>query len=162
VVSAIGLGAALLVGAATGVALQQRLAGTVVASLTVALISLVAWHTAQTTAIVRRGIARVTIGNGMVALASSSARVPLISPSLLRRYGLRSALIFVLTILTLGASTVDRRDSAQRTLSSRAGPVRSAGRGRGRGRRWRYPRWPSRPSCPPGPGRSRRGPRRRR
>jgi len=112
VVSAIGLGAALLVGAATGVALQQRLAGTVVASLTVALISLVAWHTAQTTAIVRRGIARVTIGNGMVALASSSARVPLISPSLLRRYGLRSALIFVLTILTLGASTFMLREAA--------------------------------------------------
>jgi GT2 family glycosyltransferase/DNA-binding beta-propeller fold protein YncE len=112
VVSAIGLGAALLVGAATGVALQQRLAGTVVASLTVGLISLVAWRTAQTTAIIRRGIARVTIGDGMVAMPSSSARVPLISPSLLRRYGLRSAFIFVLTILTLGASTFMLREAA--------------------------------------------------
>ena len=66
VVAALGLGAALLVGAATGVALQQPLAGTIVASLTVALIALVAWRTAQTTAIVRRGIARVTVGAGMV------------------------------------------------------------------------------------------------
>jgi O-antigen biosynthesis protein len=112
VVSAIGLGSALLIGAATGVALKQRVAGTVVASLTVGLIALVAWHTAQTTAIVRRGISRVTIGDGMVEMPSSSARVPLLSPSLLRRYGLRSALIFVLTILTLGASTFMLREAA--------------------------------------------------
>jgi GT2 family glycosyltransferase/DNA-binding beta-propeller fold protein YncE len=112
VVAAVGLGAALLVGAATGVALQQRLAGTIVASLTVALIGIVAWRTAQTTAIVRRGISRVTIGTGMVARPSSSARAPLISPSLLRRYGLRSALIFVLMILTLGASTFMLREAA--------------------------------------------------
>jgi GT2 family glycosyltransferase/DNA-binding beta-propeller fold protein YncE len=112
VVAAVGLGAALLVGAATGVALQQRLAGTIVASLTVALIGILAWRTAQTTAIVRRGISRVTIGTGMVARPSSSARAPLISPSLLRRYGLRSALIFVLMILTLGASTFMLREAA--------------------------------------------------
>jgi GT2 family glycosyltransferase/DNA-binding beta-propeller fold protein YncE len=112
VVAALGLGAALLLGAATGVALQQRLAGTIVASLTVALIALVAWRTAQTTAIVRRGIARVTIGAGMVAMPSSPARAPLIAPSLLRRYGLRSAFIFVLMILTLGASTFMLREAA--------------------------------------------------
>jgi GT2 family glycosyltransferase/DNA-binding beta-propeller fold protein YncE len=112
VVSAIGLGTALLVGAATGVALQQRLAGAIVASLTVGLIGIVAWRTAQVTAIVRRGISGVTVGNGMVAMASSSARVPLISPSLLRRYGLRSAFIFMLAILTLGASTFMLREAA--------------------------------------------------
>ena len=112
VVSAIGLGTALLVGAATGVALQQRLAGTIVASLTVGLIGIVAWHTAQVTAIVRRGISGVTVGTGMVAMPSTSARVPLISPSLLRRYGLRSAFIFVLAILTLGASTFMLREAA--------------------------------------------------
>jgi GT2 family glycosyltransferase/DNA-binding beta-propeller fold protein YncE len=112
VVAALGLGAALLVGAATGVALQQRLAGTVVASLTVALIAFVAWRTAQTTAIVRRGIARVTIGAGMGAMPSSPARPPLVAPSLLRRYGLRSAFIFVLMILTLGASTFMLREAA--------------------------------------------------
>src|SRR6185436_1137821 len=47
VVSAIGLGTALLIAAGTGVALKQRLAGTVAASLTVGLIGIVAWHTAQ-------------------------------------------------------------------------------------------------------------------
>ena len=43
----------------------------------------------------RRGIARVTVGNGMVAMPSGPARAPLIAPSLLRIYGLRSAFIFV-------------------------------------------------------------------
>ena len=112
VVSASSLGTALLIAAGTGVALKQRLAGTIAASLTVGLIGIVAWHTAQVTAIVRRGIERVTVGSGMVALESTLARVPLISPSLLRRYGLRSALIFVLTILTLGASTFMLREAA--------------------------------------------------
>ena len=40
--------------------------------MTVALIIGVLWRTAQTTAIVRRGIARVTLGNGMVAMPSES------------------------------------------------------------------------------------------
>jgi len=112
VVAAVGLGAALLVGAATGVALQQRLAGTIVASLTVGLIALLAWRTAQSTAIVRRGIASVTVGAGMVAMPSGPARAPLVAPSLLRSYGLRSAFIFVLMILTLGASTFMLREAA--------------------------------------------------
>jgi O-antigen biosynthesis protein len=112
VVAAVGLGAALLVGAATGVALQQRLAGTIFASLTFGLIALLAWRTAQTTAIVRRGIASVTVGAGMVAMPSGPARAPLVAPSLLRSYGLRSAFIFVLMILTLGASTFMLREAA--------------------------------------------------
>ncbi len=70
------------------------------------------WRTAQTTAIVRRGIARVTLGSGMVAMPSSPARAPLIAPSLLRMYGLRSAFIFVLMIVTLGASTFLLREVA--------------------------------------------------
>ena len=112
VVAAVGLGSALLVGAATGVALQQRLAGTIVASLTVGLIALLAWRTAQSTAIMRRGIASVTVGAGMVAMPSGPARAPLVAPSLLRSYGLRSAFIFVLMILTLGASTFMLREAA--------------------------------------------------
>ena len=87
-----------------------RLAGTIV-SLTVALIVGVGWRTAQTTAIVRRGIARVTLGAGMVAMPSSPVRAPLIAPSLLRMYGLRSAFIFVLMIVTLGASTFMLREA---------------------------------------------------
>jgi len=120
IVAALGIGGALLAGAMSGAAIlagatagtlrNWRIAGTVVSSLTVALIIGVLWRTAQTTAIVRRGIARVTLGNGMVAMPSGPARAPLIAPSLLRMYGLRSAFIFVLMIVTLGASTFMLRE----------------------------------------------------
>ena len=53
-------------GAAAAALRNWRIAGTVVSSLTVALIVGVLWRTAQATAIVRRGIARVTLGTGMV------------------------------------------------------------------------------------------------
>jgi GT2 family glycosyltransferase/DNA-binding beta-propeller fold protein YncE len=112
VVTAILLGGALLIGAGFGVALRYPLVGTLVAVLTVILILFGAWRTAQTTAIVRRGVARVTIGNGMVALPSQQVRVPLVAPSLLRMYGLRSTIIFVLMIVTLGASTFMIREAA--------------------------------------------------
>jgi len=46
----------------------------------------------------------------MVAMPSSPARAPLIAPSLLRMYGLRSTFIFVLMIVTLGASTFMLRE----------------------------------------------------
>ena len=111
-VSALLLGGALLVSAGFGVALRYPLVGTVAAGLTVVLILYGAWRTAQTTAIVRRGVARVTIGNGMVAMPSHSTRAPLVAPSLLRMYGLRSAIIFVLMIVTLGASTFMLREAA--------------------------------------------------
>jgi DNA-binding beta-propeller fold protein YncE len=112
IVSAIGLGAALLVGAATGVALRQPLAGTIAATVSVLLIVLVGWRTAQTTAIVRRGIERVTVGSGMVAMPSTPSRAPLIAPSLLRMYGLRSAFVFTFIIIALGASTFMLREAA--------------------------------------------------
>jgi GT2 family glycosyltransferase/DNA-binding beta-propeller fold protein YncE len=122
IVAALGIGAALLVGATWGAAMlagaasgtirNWRIAGTVVSTLTLALIAGVLWRTAQATAIVRRGIARVTIGNGMVAMPSSPARAPLIAPSLLRSYGLRSTFVFVLMIVTLGASTFMLREAA--------------------------------------------------
>ena len=112
IVSALGLGMALLVGAATGVVLRWPLAGTLVAGFTLVLIMVVAWRTAQTTAIVRRGIAHVTVGTGMVGLHPGPARVPLVSPSLLRMYGLRSAFIFVVMIVALGAGTFMLREAA--------------------------------------------------
>jgi cellulose synthase/poly-beta-1,6-N-acetylglucosamine synthase-like glycosyltransferase/DNA-binding beta-propeller fold protein YncE len=112
VVSALLLGGALLVSAGFGVALRYPLIGTIAAGLTVLLILYGAWRTAQTTAIVRRGVARVTIGNGMVAMPSHKVRAPLIAPSMLRMYGLRSAIIFVLMIVTLGASTFMLREAA--------------------------------------------------
>jgi GT2 family glycosyltransferase len=112
VVTALGVGVALSVGAATGVALRRPLAGTAVAALTVALVALVLWRTAQTAAIARRGIGRVTLGAGMVAMPSGPARAPLVAPSMLRAYGLRSAIIFAVMILSLGASTFMLREAA--------------------------------------------------
>jgi GT2 family glycosyltransferase/DNA-binding beta-propeller fold protein YncE len=113
IVAALALGTVLLVGAAYGVALRYPLVGSVVAGLTVLLILFGAWRTAQTTAIVRRGIARVTIGSGMVAMpASHSIRAPLVAPSLLRMYGLRTAIIFVVMIVALGSSTLMLREAA--------------------------------------------------
>ena len=112
VVTALFLGTALLVGAGFGVALRYPAVGTVAAVLTVMLILFGAYRTAQTTAIVRRGVSRVTIGNGMVAMPSQTVRAPLVTPSLLRMYGLRSAIVFVLMIMTLGASTFMLREAA--------------------------------------------------
>ena len=112
IVSAVGLGMVLLVGAATGVVLRWPLAGTLVALFTLGLIMVVAWRTAQTTAIVRRGIAHVTVGSGMVSMHPGPARVPLVAPSLLRMYGLRSAFIFVVMIVALGAGTFILREAA--------------------------------------------------
>ncbi|MFI5179031.1 MAG: hypothetical protein ACHQO8_10725, partial [Vicinamibacterales bacterium] len=111
VVTALGIGVALSVGAATGVALRRPLAGTAVAALTVALVALVLWRTAQATAIARRGIRHVTLGSGMVAMPSGPARAPLVAPSMLRAYGLRSAIIFAVMILSLGASTFILREA---------------------------------------------------
>jgi GT2 family glycosyltransferase len=112
VVAALGIGVALLVGAATGVALRRPLAGSVVAALTVGLILFVLWRTAQTTAIARRGIRRVTVESGMLAMPSGPARAPLVAPSMLRMYGLRSALIFAVMILSIGAHTFMLREAA--------------------------------------------------
>ncbi|MCU1383792.1 MAG: glycosyl transferase, family 2 [Acidobacteria bacterium] len=120
IVAALGIGGALFAGATSGAAIlaaatsgtlrSWRIGGTLVSSLTVALILGVLWRTAQTTAIVRRGIARVALGSGMVSMPSSAVRAPLIAPSLLRMYGLRSAFVFVLMIVTLGASTFMLRE----------------------------------------------------
>ncbi len=112
ILSAVGLGAALLVGAVSGVAVASPVAGMIVSALTLTLIVVVAWRTAQTTAIARRGIARITLGSGMVAMPSGPARVPLVAPSLLRSYGMRSAVIFVVMILSLGAGAVMLREAA--------------------------------------------------
>jgi GT2 family glycosyltransferase/sugar lactone lactonase YvrE len=112
VVSALALGVVLLVGAAFGVSLRWPLAGTIVAGAAVGLIAFVAWRTGQTTAITRRGIASVTVGKGMTQLESAPAHAPLVAPSMLRMYGLRSAIIFVVMIAALGAGTFMLREAA--------------------------------------------------
>ena len=112
VVTAVVFGATLLVGAVYGVALRWPLAGTIVSGVAVLAVMIVAWRTAQTTAIVRRGIAKVTVGSGMVKMRSAPAHSPLVTPSLLRMYGLRSAIIFLVMIVTLGAGTFMLREAA--------------------------------------------------
>src|SRR5262249_32637981 len=93
VVSAVGIGAGLLVGAIFGVALRWPSIGSGVAAATVLLIAAVLYRTAQATAIARRGIRHVTIGQEMVAMKPGPARVPIVAPSILRIYGLRSAMV---------------------------------------------------------------------
>jgi GT2 family glycosyltransferase/DNA-binding beta-propeller fold protein YncE len=115
VLIAIGTGLALkhpLIAAATTFALKRPLGGAVAAVLMVAVVAFAAWRTAQATAILRRGIQKVAAAGGMVALTSGPARVPLIAPSILRTYGLRSALVFFIMIVTLGASTFMLREAA--------------------------------------------------
>lgn len=112
VVAAVGIGVGLLVGAAFGVALRWPAIGTAVAGATVALIAAVLYRTAQSTAIARRGIRHVTLGAGMIEMPSGPARMPIVAPSIIRMYGLRSAMVFTLMILSLGASTFILREAA--------------------------------------------------
>jgi sugar lactone lactonase YvrE len=48
----------------------------------------------------------------MTPMPAGPAKVPLVAPSMLRTYGLRSATLFVVMILALGASTFMLRDAA--------------------------------------------------
>jgi GT2 family glycosyltransferase/DNA-binding beta-propeller fold protein YncE len=82
------------------------------ALLVVVVSAIAAWRTAQATATVRRGIEQVAVSQGMVALRSGPARAPLIGPTLLRSYGLRSAIIFVVMIVALGTGTFMLREAA--------------------------------------------------
>jgi GT2 family glycosyltransferase/sugar lactone lactonase YvrE len=112
VVTALAVGIGLIIGAYRGVAYRLPSVGTIVAGATVALIAFVLWRTAQATATARRGIEQVTIGSGMVAMPSGPARAPLVAPSIVRTYGLRSAIIFAIMILSIGASTFMLREAA--------------------------------------------------
>ena len=112
VVGALALGLALFVAAAFGVALRWPPAGAITGGLTILVIAVALWRTAQATAVLRRSVEAVTIDQGMYRMPSGPARVPLLAPSLLRMYGLRSATIFVIMILSLGASTFMLREVA--------------------------------------------------
>ncbi len=112
IVSALVFGIALVACAWAGVAYRWPLGAVIAAGLTTVVTVFVVWRTAQTAGTVKRGIAHVTVGSGMAALRSGPARVPLIPPSLLRAYGLRSAIVFVLMMLSIGASTFMLREVA--------------------------------------------------
>ena len=127
IVSALGLALTLLLGAVAGVALRWPISGALSAGLTLGLIAFTIWRTAQGTAIVRRAVDRVADGLQMVVLRSGPAGVPPIAPSLVRRYGLRSAFIFVVMIVGVGAGTLMLREAA--TVVLVIGPSTGAGSG---------------------------------
>ena len=112
VVSAVALAAPLLAAASAGVALRWPLAGVVAATVALVVAIFSGWRTAQTTAILHRGVEAVAARQGMTAMEASPARGLLLAPSLLRMYGLRSAAVFVVMILALAAGTFMVREAA--------------------------------------------------
>ncbi|MQA29255.1 MAG: glycosyltransferase [Luteitalea sp.] len=112
IVSAVAIAAALLASALTGLALRWPLAGAAAAAVALAIPGFAAWRTAQVTAIVHRGVTWVANQGGMVAMKSGPARVPLVAPSVLRVYGLRTAAVFLVMIAGLGAGTFMLREVA--------------------------------------------------
>ena len=112
IVTAVAIAAALLASASAGLALRWPLAGAIAAALALAIPAFAAWRTAQVTAIVHRGVKAVADQSGMVKMKSGPARVPLIAPSVLRVYGLRTAALFLVMIVGLGAGTFMLREVA--------------------------------------------------
>jgi cellulose synthase/poly-beta-1,6-N-acetylglucosamine synthase-like glycosyltransferase/DNA-binding beta-propeller fold protein YncE len=112
IVSAIALAAGLLAAAITGVALRWPPAGATAAIFSLAIAVFAGWRAAQATAIVQRGISAIAASQHMVRMKSGPARAPLIAPSLLRVYGLRTAAIFLVMILGVGAGTFMLREAA--------------------------------------------------
>src|SRR5262249_9476245 len=95
-----------------GVAYRYPRVGSLVAAAVVVLVLLVLYGTAQATAIARRGIGSVASQAGMTALPSGPARAPLLAPSVLRRYGVRTAIVFAVMIMSIGVSTFMLREAA--------------------------------------------------
>jgi GT2 family glycosyltransferase/DNA-binding beta-propeller fold protein YncE len=112
VVSALALGFALLVAVVFGLALRWPPAGVITSGLTILVIAAALWRIAQATAILRRSLERVVADHRLDKMPSGPVRTPLAAPSLLRMYGLRSATIFVVMLLSLGASTFMLREAA--------------------------------------------------
>ncbi len=112
IASAIVIGAATLAAVITGVALRWPPAGALAAIISVAIAAYGVWRTAQTTAIVQRGVTAVTTRAHMVTMKSGPVGVPLVVPSMFRAYGLRSAALFLVMILAVGAGTIMLREAA--------------------------------------------------
>jgi GT2 family glycosyltransferase/DNA-binding beta-propeller fold protein YncE len=112
IISAVLLATGLLGAAITGVALRWPPAGAGAAVISLLVAVGAAWRTAQATAIVQRGMGAVAAHQGMVRMKAGPARAPLIAPSILRVYGLRTAAILVVMILGIGAGTFMLREAA--------------------------------------------------
>jgi GT2 family glycosyltransferase/DNA-binding beta-propeller fold protein YncE len=89
-----------------------RIIGITAPVLALVLVAFAALRTAQVTAILRRGVEAVALRQGMVAMPSAPARTPLVAPSMLRAYGLRSAIVFIVMIVAIGAGTFMLREAA--------------------------------------------------
>ena len=112
VATAVALGLALMVAASAGFAYRWPAAGVAAAGLTLGLGVFVWARTARAAATVRQALERVSAALELAPLRPEPARAPLLAPSLPSTYGIRSAPVFVLTILSLGASTFLLRDAA--------------------------------------------------
>jgi GT2 family glycosyltransferase/DNA-binding beta-propeller fold protein YncE len=112
IVSAVVFSAVLLASASAGVALRWPLAGIIGAVATIAVASYAVWLTAQTTAIVQRGIRAVADQSAMIRIKSARARVPLLAPSMARVYALRTAAVFLVMVVGVGAGTLMLREAA--------------------------------------------------
>jgi GT2 family glycosyltransferase/sugar lactone lactonase YvrE len=110
--AAIVLGLSLLGGVLFGVALRWPAVGATTAGLAVVVIAFAAWRTAQVTAILRRAVNRVAADQQMIRIGSGPIRGPLLAPALLRTYGLRSAMVFVIAIVAVGSGTLMLREAA--------------------------------------------------
>lgn len=112
IVAATALAAGLLASVITGVALRWPPAGATAAVISLAVTLFVAWRTAQATATMHRGVRAVASRLDMTPMKPGPARVPLIAPTMLRAYGLRTAAIFLVMILALGTGTFMLREAA--------------------------------------------------
>ena len=112
VLSAVTLAAPILAAAGAGVALKWPLAGVTAAIIAIGVTIASGWRTAQTTALLHRGVDQVTARQGMIPMKAGPARGWLLAPSLLRMYGLRSAAVFLVMILALAAGTLMVREAA--------------------------------------------------
>jgi sugar lactone lactonase YvrE len=120
--SAVSLATGLLIAASAGVALKWPTAAIIAAISTVAVAALVGWRTAQAAAVVHRGVQAIAARHRMVAIKPGPARVPLVAPSIVRAYALRTATVLMVMILALSASTFMLREAATgRVIVARGG-----------------------------------------
>jgi cellulose synthase/poly-beta-1,6-N-acetylglucosamine synthase-like glycosyltransferase/sugar lactone lactonase YvrE len=110
--AAFGFAAALLAASSAGLALRWPLAGVIAAIVSIAVAAYAGWRAAQTTAIVQRAVRAVADTSSMLAMKSGPARVPLLAPSMGRVYALRTAAVFLVMIIALGAGTLMLREAA--------------------------------------------------
>ena len=112
VVGTSALAAALIAATTAGLALRWPLAAAAAAVLAAIVVAFAGYRISQATAILRRGVAAVTTERGMTKLRSGPAHLPLLSPSLLRAYGLRTATLAVIALVAVAASTLLLREAA--------------------------------------------------